>query len=146
MSPLTPKAVMIISVLLVTSSASSIGCANAAQVPWTGKPLRLMGWTLVRSDDQAVHYVKLPVVRPKNGPARIWGRTEYSPATKSAIRSEADLMAVDCAQGRLRALRMMQYTDSNLAGTLNAVTSPTEWAHVPPGSLGEVILKIGCAR
>ena len=146
MRSLTPRAIARTSALLAFVLLPSAASTDPTHVPWTGKPLRAMGWTYVRSDGQAAHYVKLPVDRTKKGQTTIWGRTEYSPAAKGTVRSEADYMDIDCAHGRLRALRMMQYTDNNLAGTLNVVTSATEWAHVPPSSLGEVILKIGCAH
>jgi hypothetical protein len=53
-------------------------------------------------------------------------------------------MELDCAHNRLRAIRMMQYSANNLSGTLNTITRPTEWAHAPPKSLAETVLRLGC--
>ncbi len=60
------------------------------------------------------------------------------------MKSEADLMELDCAHQQLRAVKMMQYSANNLSGRLSAVTLPTEWAHAPPKSLAETVLQLGC--
>ena len=131
-------------ILLVIILTPCVAFADAAGTAWSAKSLRPMSWTYIRSDEQAAHYVRLPVERRKGGLPRIWGRTEMSPAAAGALRSEADYMEIDCSQNSLRALKMMQYGGNNLSGSVHTVTLPTAWAHVPRGSLGETILKIGC--
>jgi hypothetical protein len=111
---------------------------------WTKNFLKPLSWNFLWADANAAHYVKLLHNTKSTKNPTIWGRTEFSPANKGAIKSEADLMELDCGHLQLRAVKMMQYSANNLSGTLNMVTRPTEWAHAPPKSLAETVLQLGC--
>lgn len=111
---------------------------------WTKNFLKPLNWNFLWADANAAHYVKLVPNTKGTGNPTIWGRTEFSPTTGSAIKSEADLMELDCRHLQLRAIKMMQYSANNLSGTLSLVTLPTEWAHAPPKSSAETVMQLGC--
>jgi hypothetical protein len=129
---------------IATALITSLSAQASGGDAWTKNFLQPLGWNFLWADASAAHYVRPLAAAKSAGNPTIWGRTEISPATSGTIRSEADLMELDCAHNRLRAIRMMQYSANNLSGTLNTITRPTEWAHAPPKSLAETVLRLGC--
>jgi hypothetical protein len=104
-------------------------------------------WTKATEDDDAVHYTD-PATLGKDGNLRTVGTLQD--LKKKGPQGEMSRRAnweYDCAEKRGRLLSFSLHSGPMATGeTLRSGSTPRELNYITPGSTGEALYKIACAR
>jgi hypothetical protein len=105
----------------------------------------LADWQMRHSSSDAEGYLDPATVRRVAGQSQIWFLSNFRQPTKFGSSSLRILLESDCALGRQRWLRTIEYSGPMGTGkTLSTSSSPEGWYNVSPGSAFESVLKFVC--
>lgn len=112
--------------------------ANAMAADW-----RLVDYT----DDGGKHFVDAGSIRINGSMRRVWARTNYGTARKDGTQSSRNLWELDCREGRLRIMQSAWFSmPDNKGSSFGTTGGASEWTYAAPSTVGESILKFGCAK
>ena len=102
-------------------------------------------WQLRHSSNDAEGYIDPTTVRQVAGHSQLCFLSNLRNPTKFGSSSLRILLESDCALGRQRWLRTIEYSGPMGKGkTLSTSSSPEGWYSVSPGSAFESVLKFVC--
>ena len=104
-------------------------------------------WEKVSESDTAAYFID-PATLQKNGTLRrIWQVQNLKQRDKDGELSRRALVEYECREGQNRTLSLAMHADAMGEGKkLDSYSDPSSPRKVAPGSSGEVILKLVCAR
>lgn len=106
-------------------------------------------WTKVNSDGMAAQYVDLDKTQRNGSLVKIWTAVDYNEPRQmlgKTFRSVVIQEEYDCAHELRRTLFVVANAGQMAAGAA-VLNDPkvTNWQPTPPGSSGEMFLKIACS-
>ena len=96
-------------------------------------------WTEFFTDDKGITWhINLEKVQERDGLVYFW----YMKSNKE--ESATVLTENDCMLSRSKNLQYFQYTEPMRKGDGMALPTEDEWTYMPPDTVGEFILELGC--
>ena len=104
-------------------------------------------WVLISGDDTVDHYIDPATIRKDGNLVRVWEISDLKTRSTAGDLSRRIRYEYDCKQERIKLLSFSTHSGPMANGTtLLSDSSDGEWLHIPPGSIGESVLKIVCAK
>lgn len=104
-------------------------------------------WVKIDSGDLRDFYIDPQTIRIDGNLRRVWIIQNLKERDKSGALSRRAREEYDCKQERYRVLSFSSQSESMAGGTaLFELEEPLKWRDIPPGSIGEAMLKIVCTR
>jgi hypothetical protein len=102
-------------------------------------------WILAIESNEARVFVRENSLRRIEGYRRIWVLYDYKTPLEAGFRSTVFLYEFDCKNDRVRSLNHNLYGGVRGTGELIGADSiPTEWNHVVPGTIIELLTRSVC--
>jgi len=105
-------------------------------------------WVNVAWTDSSDFYIDPATIRKDGNLVRVWQLHNHKQRNKNGELSDRVRWEYDCKQERARILSFSSHSEP-MAGGKNLFQSSSEdieWAHIPPNSVKETMLKIACAK
>ena len=104
-------------------------------------------WVMYFETDLATHYFDPATIRKDGHIRRVWELSDLRKRERNGDMSVRMRKEYDCKQERRRFLGISGHSGSMAGGTvLFTVGEETQWDAVAPGTNGETILNIVCAK
>ena len=110
----------------------------------------IAGWTEVNSDGMGTQYVDLSKTIRNGSLVKIWTAVDYNEPRKMLEKNFRSIVfqeEYDCDNELRRTLFVVAYAGQMAEGTA-VLSDPqvTNWQPTPPGSSGEMFLRIACSK
>jgi hypothetical protein len=107
----------------------------------------LAEWEKVLETDAAAYFMDSATLQKNGSLRRVWQVQNLKQRDKDGELSRRALVEYECREGINRTLSIAMHADAMGEGKkLDAYSDPSSPRKVVPGSSGEVILKLVCAR
>lgn len=105
-------------------------------------------WEKVTTTAQATFYIDRATIRKDGNLRRIWWLTDYKQRDTSGAMSVRQMDEYDCKGERRRQLSSSEHAEPMTGGKELASNgeNPRGWRQIPPGTIGESLLKMLCAQ
>ncbi len=105
-------------------------------------------WVSVGESESLRRYIDTETIRKDGNLRRVWSIDNYKNLDKDRVASLRTRTEYDCQQERWRGLFMTAHLEPMAGGITLYETSgeSLKWFDLPPGSMGETVLKIVCAK
>ena len=104
-------------------------------------------WVRVSGNDAADIYIDPATIRIDGGLRRVWEVQDLKQRHKDGELSRRTRNEYDCKQERYKTLSISEHSGPMASGTTLISGIPnSSWRDIPPGSIGEAVLKIVCAQ
>ena len=104
-------------------------------------------WVLISGDDTVDHYIDPATIRKDGNLVRVWEINDLKQRHKDGELSRRFRSEYDCKQERSKTLSISEHSGPMASGTTLISGIPnSSWRDIPPGSIGEAVLKIVCAK
>ena len=103
-------------------------------------------WTYIANSDDKNHYIDFATIRTNGHLRKVWELWDYKLKGKYGELSILYRSEIDCNEETTRLLASV-YRDEHMGQGNTVWTSDNvgNWFAIPPGSIGESILKISCS-
>ena len=107
-------------------------------------------WLKVGESDAIYAYIDLATIRKDGNIVRVWAINDLKQRNKDGELSTRIRAEFDCKQERQKYLSLSTHSGRMASGTTiytyDFARSPANWSEIPPGSIGETVLKIVCSQ
>ena len=104
-------------------------------------------WVRVGESKNYYQYIDPATIRKDGNLFRVWEISDLKTRSTDGDLSRRIRYEYDCKQERIKLLSFSTHSGPMANGTtLLSDSSDGEWLHIPPGSIGESVLKIVCAK
>jgi hypothetical protein len=105
------------------------------------------GWVKVANTDLIDYYIDPASIRKDGNLRMVWELQNLKQRHKDGELSRRGRNEYDCKQERRRNLSFSMHSESMAEGTtLISGSNSSQWADMPPDTIGEWVLKIVCAK
>jgi len=105
-------------------------------------------WVKVAENDIADYYIDPASIRKDGNLRKVWQIQNLKQQDKEGGElSRRSRDEFDCKQERYRTLSVSEHSGPMASSTtLSSSEGPFRWREIPPGAIGETVLKIVCAK
>ena len=104
-------------------------------------------WVEVGETDNTYYYIDPATIRKDGNLVRVWEIQNLKQRQKDGELSRRIRSEYDCKQERAKLLSISEHSEAMASGTtLRSVIGNGQWDDMPPGTAGEIVLKIVCAK
>ena len=102
-------------------------------------------WEKVFEDDNTTEYIDSPIRAPERNRTKVWQMKNLKQRDEYGIMSIRTRFEYDCKEERRRILSMSSHSEPMAGGkTIDRASDPVNWQDMPPGTVGDKILKQVC--
>ena len=104
-------------------------------------------WVKVSKGDMAT-YIDQDTIRQDGNLRKVWELRDFKQRDKDGSMSVRTRSEYDCKGERYRFLSASEHSEPMAGGVTlrRSQYNDDEWQHVPPGSVGDIVMKIVCAK
>jgi hypothetical protein len=109
----------------------------------------MAAWVKVSESETAIVYVDPATLTRAGNRTTLWELTDYKIVTdeNNPYRSVKRHYEFDCQEMALRSLSISTYAEKSAGGRMIlTITDPAKWFLAMPGTIGETLWKIACAK
>ena len=104
-------------------------------------------WVMYADSDSATSYYDPATIRKDGNMRRVWELQDLRTRSNSGVMSRRMRREYDCKQEHFRYLALSSHSESMAGGeVLVTLSEDKNWEGIAPGTVGEAIFKIVCAK
>ena len=104
-------------------------------------------WVRVNESSIATYYIDPATMQKNDSLRRVWQIQDLKQKDKDGELSRRALVEYECRERQNKTLALSMHSAPMAGGkTLDSYSDPSSWRDIVPGSSGETILGIVCAR